>query len=196
MRFFTFKKNLKCIKCTTDNIISAHYCKNCGYHFSEGEQKAAKKWTLVWFLEWIDTIKGIPKLSFITGSKIYKIGSIVLLLLVGLYFFMIKGIHLKLEKSDFYQIDYNGELSEYYLYTEQDQIELNLYVPDRAKDVSIQYMNKENQILDTITWDEKQSIVLSNHGNGDYYLLEAKYDHNNKDQMKLYVFKEVTPSEK
>ena len=150
----------------------------------------------MWFLEWIDTIKGIPKLSFITGSKIYKIGSIVLLLLVGLYFFMIKGIHLKLEKSDLYQIDYNGELSEYYLYTEQDQIELNLYVPDRAKDVSIQYMNKENQILDTITWDEKQSIVLSNHGNGDYYLLEAKYDHNNKDQMKLYVFKEVTPSEK
>ncbi len=196
MRFFHFKKSLKCIKCTTDNIISANYCKNCGYHFSKGEQKAAKRWTLVWFLEGIDTIKGIPKFGFITGSKIYKVGSIVFILLVGLYFFMTKGVHLKLEESPFYQIDYHTELSEYYLYTEQDQIELHLYVPNRAKHVSVQYMDENNQVLDTFSWDEKQSIVLSSQGKGDYYLLEASYDHNNIDQMKLYVFKEVAPNEK
>ena len=30
---------MKCIKCKTNNINKANYCKNCNYKFSEKEQK-------------------------------------------------------------------------------------------------------------------------------------------------------------
>ena len=52
---------MKCIKCTTKNINSANYCRKCGNKFLSEEQKAAKRWTLVWFLEWIDKIKSLWK---------------------------------------------------------------------------------------------------------------------------------------
>lgn len=52
---------MQCIKCREKNINQANYCKNCGYHFSEAKQKAAKKWNLVWYLEAFGKLKSLKK---------------------------------------------------------------------------------------------------------------------------------------
>lgn len=90
---------MKCIKCQTKNINSANYCRKCGNKFLEEERKAAKKWTLVWFLEGIDKIKSLWKFSFITDHIIYKIISVLLVLGVGIYSVLENGNTLKIEEN-------------------------------------------------------------------------------------------------
>ena len=179
---------MKCIKCKTKNINKANYCKKCGYHFSKKEQEASRKWSFVWFLEKKDKIMSIIDLSIITDNIFFKIASIVLILGVGVYSILTNGINLKLLESKDYKIQYNTSLSEYYLLVNQEQTNLNLYIPNRTEKLIIKHLNG-NELIEEKEYNGEE-IVLDSNTYDEYYLIEATYDNNNLDRIKLYVYYE------
>lgn len=179
---------MKCIKCRTNNVHNANYCKNCSYHFSKMEQNAAEKKTFVGLLKKIEKIKKIVTLDFITGKTWFKFSSIAILLVVGIYFIITNGFYLKIEESPNYTGNYNEELDEFYLYSKNAKTELNLYVPDRAKGLNVKHYDENDKLLFEENYDVTDNIVLDSNSNQDYYLIEAKYDKNNFDRLKLFIY--------
>lgn len=181
---------MKCVKCKTDNIINANYCKNCGYEFSKKEKKKAKRWTLAWFLEIIDKIKSIFDLSIITGNILFKVLSVIVILIVGIYYSITSGTNLKILNSDNYQIQYNTKLDEYYLIANKEETTLNLYVPNRTKNIIIKHLDGKDLIIEEKEYCKECEVLLNSNGSEDYYIIETKYENNNLDRMKLYVYYE------
>ncbi len=179
---------MKCIKCKTDNVHNANYCKKCAYHFSEEEQKAAESITFVGYLKKFENIKKKITLDFITGELWFKILSIVIVLGVGIYFAVTNGFYLKIEESDNYTGNHNSELNEHYLYSKSDETELNLYVPDRAESLIVKHYDKNDNILSEEEYEVTDSIVLNSNSDEDYYILEAQYKKNNYDRLKLFIY--------
>ena len=182
---------MKCIKCKEKNINSASYCRKCGNKFLEEEKKAAKRWTIVWFLEWIDKIKSLWKFSFITDHILFKITSVLVVLSIGIYSVIIHGNNLKIEEDKNYQIQYNTKLSEYYLIVKTDETELNLYIPHETQNLTVYHSNKNNELIEEKTYNDDEKIILeTNTTEEDFYLIEAVYDDENKESLKVYIYKE------
>ena len=179
---------MKCIKCKTVNINKANYCKKCAYHFSEAEQKAARSKTLIGKIEKIEKLKSICDLSIITGHILFKIGSILLVLVIGIYFWITNGINLKILNSDNYEIQYNTVEQEYYLMTKENKIPLDLYVPNRTKDIVIIHYDENNNVIESKKYDKDEDIILETKQK-EYYILTSNYLHNKKEAFKFYVLK-------
>lgn len=182
---------MKCIKCEEKNINSANYCKKCGNKFLEEEQKNAKKWTLVWFLEGIDKIKSLWKFSFITDHILFKIGSVLVVLFIGIISVITNGNKLKIEENSNYQIKYNTKLSEYYLIVDKDETELNLYIPHKVQNLTVYHSDKSNELIEKKEYDKEDKIILeTNTIEEDFYIVEANYDETKKESLKVYIYKE------
>ncbi len=179
---------MKCIKCRTVNVHNANYCKKCAYKFSKKEQQAAEKWTLVGFIKRLEKIKKVITLDFITGEWWFKLLSIIIVLGIGIYFFVTNGFYLKIEESKNYSGNYNKDLNEHYLYSKDEETELNLYVPDRAKNLVVKHYDKKGNILFEEDYEVSDSIVLETNSDEDYYILEAHYKKNNYDSLKLFIY--------
>ena len=179
---------MKCIKCRTNNVHNANYCKKCAYKFSEEEQKAAEKWTFVGFLKFFEKVKKYVTFDFITGETWFKVGSIIVVLGIGICFAITNGFYLKIEESENYNGNYNRELNEHYLYSEKEETELNLYVPDRAIKLIVKHYDKGDKLLKEEEHDVTDNIVLDSNSDEDYYILEAQYEKNNFDRLKLFIY--------
>lgn len=180
---------MKCIKCKAKNINSANYCRQCGNKFLKEEQIAAKRWTLVWFLECIDKTKSLWKFSFITDHIVFKIISVLIVLSIGIYSLVINGTKLKLEEDQNYQIQYNTKLSEYYLIVKTNQTELSLYIPHKTQNINVYHYNKINELIEKTTYTKDEKITLkTNSIEEDFYLIEAEYNVDNKESIKVYIY--------
>lgn len=179
---------MKCIKCKTVNVHNANYCKKCAYHFSEAEQKAAEKWTIVGLFKLLEKVKKVITLDFLTGKTWFKVCSIIIILGVGVYFAFTNGFYLKIEKSDNYTGNYNKELNEHYLYSDKDKTELNLYIPDRTVKLIVKHYDKDDKLLKEENHNVTDNIVLESNSDEDYYILEAQYEKNNFDRLKLFIY--------
>ena len=179
---------MKCIKCQTININKANYCKKCCYAFSEKEQEAAKKGTFVGFLEKFDLVKSFFDFSIVTENKYVRAIILIGILAVGIFSWITKVIHLKIEESNNYQIKYNTKDEEYYLFSGEEQTTLNLYIPEGTKNFTIKHYNQTNELISEKDYQLQEEITLSTTSNDDYYILEANYSETNSDNIKLYIY--------
>lgn len=179
---------MKCAKCFTINVHNASYCKRCGYHFSKKEQKLAEKGTFVGFLKKIDCIKEKITLDFITGQLWFKILSIVLVLGSDFYFIFTNGIHLKLLKSTNYTGSYNEKFDEYYLYSENEQTKIDLYIPNRTLKLIVKHYDSDNTLLLEQDYKIDDRVTLDSNSSDDYYVIETQYKNNNFDRLKIYIY--------
>lgn len=179
---------MKCIKCTTENINKANYCKKCKYKFSKKEQEIAHSNTIVGKLELIEKAYGVCTLKIITDHILFKVATLMIVLGIGIYFWINNGINLRLLNSDNYEVQYNTEEKEYYLLTDKNKVALNLYVPNRTKKILIIHYDNDNNIIDKSNYNKDDKIVLESNQD-DYYVLKIKYLNDKTDSLKLYVFK-------
>lgn len=184
---------MKCIKCLTKNINQANYCKNCGYVFNDKEREIASRWTPVWILEKFEKIKNICSgkfdfLSFITDTLAYKICSLLVVLVVGIYFMIAHGINVKIEKSDNYRLGYNEEAKEYYVFVKEEQTLLNLYLPNDTEEIILTNYDHDEKILSEETFGRDQEIAIKA-GVDDYYVLTAKQK-SKETEFKMFVYLE------
>lgn len=179
---------MKCKKCKTDNINQANYCKRCGNKFTDEEKKEAHKWTFVWFLEGLENIKKACKLEFITDIPIIKYGSIVVILALGVLSYFYNGNDLHLLESENYKIQYNEREEEYYLLVNNEETILNVFVPNRSKNLTVKHYNSDGEIIEDAEYDKDDEIILKNDEETDYYVVAADYG-KKSDELKLYVYR-------
>ena len=183
---------VKCTKCETENRTCAHYCIKCRYEFTEEEQNRAKNKNLegiiVRVFEKVDKIKSFINLSFLTEKLWFQILSVVLVLGIGILSCFQNGIHLKILKSDAYQIYYHTKLNEYYLVVEEEKTQLNLYLPYQKQEITVKHMDLENELESNIYQDGVDIVLMSNEEN-DYYLITGKRLDRKEETLKVYVYK-------
>lgn len=184
--------NMKCRKCKTENRACASYCMKCRYEFTKEEQDQAKSksWEgiVVKILEKKGKIMSYLNLSFITGKLWFKIASIILILGIGIVSCFQNGIHLKIIKSDNYQINYNKKLKEYYLAVDNEKTELNLYIPYQGQNITVEHLDLDKKITSN-TYKDGANIVLTSNGENDYYLITGKRLDRKKETLKVYIYK-------
>lgn len=181
---------MKCIKCKSNNSYHSNYCKKCGNKFTKQEKDKAKRWTLVWFLEKKDQIQSLWKFNFITDHILFKIASLLIILAIGIYSFLINGSHLKLLTGDNYKLQYNTKLDEYYLLAEENNIKLNLYIPEKADKLVVTYFDKDDKVIEEKTYNKNDVITIVSDSSDSYYLIRANYNNKGADSLKIFVYQE------
>lgn len=175
---------MKCIKCGKDNLNKANYCKYCAYEFNDKERKIAKRHTLVGKLELIEKAYKVCTLNIITGHIVFKVISLLVVILFGFYFMFYNGKDVKILKGDKYNIEYNTKSDEYYLLVNDDTVSLNLYIPNNNKKLSINHYDKDNNLVSNEEVKTYEEIVLKTNYKEDYYVLSS--DNGN---IKFYVYR-------
>ena len=180
---------MKCPKCNKKNITKASYCIKCKYEFTEEEQEKAYKKTLFGRLESLEEWYNHLTLSTITDHIAFKILMILIVLGLGLFYYFTRGIDTNILSSDTYEVYYNKDKKEYYLLTEDniDEIQLELYIPNRLKELDIEHYDINDKLLESSKYDEEADIKFKSY-NSDYYVLKSVYK-DKTDNMKFYIYK-------
>lgn len=181
---------MKCIKCRTINVHNANYCKKCAYKFSKQEQEAAEKWTFIGMLKRYEKFKKNIKFGWLLDHWAFKVGSVLGVLLIGISFMLTNGTSFKVAESDNYKVEYNEKLDEYYLYSDKDKVELSLYIPRSVDSLNIKHYDENEKIFRDDEFGVTDNIVLYGNLDKDYYVLEAKYNENDSDKIKLFIYQE------
>lgn len=181
---------MRCIKCRTVNIHNANYCKKCAYEFSEKEQLAAEKWTFIGIIKRLENFKEKVTFGWLFDHWAFKIGSVLGVLCIGIGFLLTDGSSFKVEESDEYIGEYNEKLNEYYLYSDKDKIDLNLYIPKNVESLNVKHYVDKNKVLSDKDYKITDNIVLFGNTGEDYYVLEAKYSESKSEKIKLFVTQE------
>lgn len=182
---------MKCSKCGCENIIKANYCKECKNKFTKEEREKAYNKTLFGKIELIEKWYSRLTLQEITGHIVFKICSIGVILVIGIYMLFTMGITTKILDSNDYKIYYNETLKEYNLLVDSsmNEVDINLYKPNRLKELNILHYDTDNELLEKLEYKEDEDIVLNTYDN-DYYVLESKYSNNKSEKIKVIVYKE------
>lgn len=181
---------MKCIKCRTVNVHNANYCKKCAYEFSEKEQEAAEKWTFIGIIKRFEKFKEKVTFGWLFDHLAFKIGSILGVLCIGIGFMLNNGTSFAVAESDNYTANYNEEKNEYYLYSEKDKAELNLYIPKRVENLNIKHYDGNSKVISDLDYKVTDNIVLYGNLEDDYYVLEANYSDDKSDKLKLFIYQE------
>lgn len=179
---------MKCCKCKVNNITKANHCKKCGYKFSEEEQKKAKGKTFVGKLEKIEKVYEVCTLKIITDHIAYKIISFLIVLGMGIYFLVTYGLNVRFLNSKNYDIKYNNKLKEYYIITNKNKVSLDLYIPNRTKNIAVIHYDEKDNFIEETSYKPSSKIILQTKED-DYYIVEPLYSNDIKDSFKLYVLK-------
>lgn len=172
---------MKCRKCQKRNSYKAKYCYYCGTAFSEEERKKAKKSGIVGILSALKDIKDTLTSGKLKGSLIYRIGSILIVLAIGIAGVMENGLHLKVEESSEYTYQYKKDTNEYFLFTDQEETKLNLYSLNTKK-ITVRFYVGKSLLEEKEISDLNDVKLLSSDGNSHYEISS------NKDTILLHVY--------
>ena len=151
-----------CIKCKTENRIKANYCSHCGHPFTDAERNDAYAKTIYGRFEKLEDLWKTVSLDKITGSAVVKVLSLVAVLVFGGYSVLKNGTQFRPLEHESYELQYNQKVNEYYLISQQDNIQLQLYLPKQADEVTIVQLDENDQLLSTETFSLSEEIILLN----------------------------------
>ena len=155
------KGKLLCPECGGENLLEAKYCFSCGRQFTEKEQQDAYNHTIYGKIEKVGTIKSIADGSIITGNIWFRIAVLVIIAAVGVWGLYKNGSNFRIAESESYEVQYNTEEKEYYLFTDQDSINVSLYVPKNTEQLELTAVNTvTDEVLETKTYSIEQAIAL------------------------------------
>lgn len=179
---------MTCPKCSTKNIVKASYCKECKYEFTEEEQDKAYSKTIYGKLEKVEEWYNHLTLATITDHIAFKIITILIVLLGGLYYYFTRGIDTCILQSNQYEVYYNENTDEYYLVIDETttDIKLNLYIPNRVMKIDIEHYDIEDKLLEKEEFEEDKGINLKAY-KSDYYIIKSVYETTTKN-MKIFVY--------
>ena len=173
---------MKCKKCGKENLLKAQYCSFCGNEFTEEERQAAYDATIWGKLDKLEEAKEWITLNKITGSKYFKVALLILIILWGIMSGGNRGDKMMILDSSDYTIRYNSNLDEYYVFTDKDEVDLNLYLPGKPQGITVtsttldgsELGQKEYVIGDKVTLIKSDSVLY--HVAGNYEKQEKDLD--------------------
>ena len=184
---------MKCPKCSTKNIIKANYCKKCKYQFSEEEREKAYNKTIFHFFDIIEEWYSHLTLETITSHILFKIGSVLIVLAIGLYYWFTMGINTKILKSDIYDVYQNKNNKEYYIVLKDiiedaEDIKLNMYIPNRLKKLDVNHYELGNKLKEKVDFKEKEELKFKVYDE-DYYVITSTYSNKKSEDLKLFIYR-------
>lgn len=145
---------MNCEKCKTRLPYGAAYCGICGEKAPEGAYEDEYNDT-IWSK--IDSAKDRYDYFFlkkITGSMIFKILSMAVVLAYFLFTMYGNFMGIRLNESENYEIQYNKTAEEYYIYPKNELSNLDLYVPIGTDGITFTEVNGDNNDVKNYTLEE------------------------------------------
>lgn len=179
---------MKCANCRKENLITAKYCSSCGNGFSEKERQDAWDGTVWGKLDKLKEAKEWITLEKITGSKIFKAALLVLIILWGLMSGGNKGDRMLILESSDYTVRYNSKLDEYYVFTDKNEVDLDLYLPGKPQgiivtsntlEINVTSSTLEGAELDRREYEIGEKITLTRSDDVIYHI-EGVYEKSEK----------------
>ena len=177
---------MKCKNCNAKNLYKAHYCQKCGYAFTEENRKEAYSQTIFGFFDKIEEMYKKIKLDHITGSMYFKVLSILFVLAIGVFNVLSNGNTFKVLDSEQYDVQYNTKTEEYYLISEEDMIQVSLYLPKETKMICVMEFDDSGNEIQQFQYTIEDAIVLRNNGN--VYKIEAEYSDDICQSLMIRIF--------
>ena len=179
-------ENMKCQQCDHINLYKAKYCQKCGHQFSEKEIKDAYDHTIYGLLDKLEQLYYHLSLQTITCHPITKIATIVVILICGIGNIMQNGSEFSLLNSSHYRVSYNESLDEYYIHSNDTNINLQFYIPKYVDEIIIDSYDYNDQFLYTLHYKPSDAISLIN--DSTYHYDITAIDNNKKESITVYTF--------
>ena len=175
---------MKCKNCKTDNILKADYCKACGHQFTEKEKQKAYNKTVFGIIDKILSIKSHITFDFITGNRWFKVVSLLGLILYSFLVLKINGTQMRILDSREYDIEYNKTTKEYFLVTDENQIGLKLYIPEKAEKINLLTVDSNDTQLSNKEYQTDEKVTLT-YNSDRHYIVQA-----DRQQLEIYIIME------
>lgn len=180
-----------CPDCKTNNNPKANYCCNCKREFSEEEQEKAYNKTIFHIFDIIEEWYYRINLEFITEHIAFKIFTLLVVLGIGIYFLLTKGVHTAIINDKNYDTYYNTDKNAYYIVVDNniESTNIGLYIPNRVKEIKLKEYNSNDKIINETKISKKKGFKLKP-STDDYYMITSTYKNNKTENIKLYVYQE------
>lgn len=175
---------MKCKNCKTENIMKADYCKACGYQFTEKEKKRAYNRTVFGIIDNVLNLKSYITFDFITGNRWFKAASLLFLILYSVLVLKLNGSQIRILDSRDYDVEYNKTTKEYFLVTDEKQIGLNLYVPEKTDKVNLITVDSNDKLINEKEYSIDENIMLL-YNDKEHYIIQS-----GRQELELYVIME------
>ena len=175
---------MKCKNCKTENILKADYCKSCGYKFSEKEKKKAYNRTVFGIIDNVLNLKSYITFDFITGNRWFKVASLLFLILYSVLVLKLNGSQIRILDSRDYDVEYNKTTKEYFLVTDENQIGLNLYIPEKTDKVNLITVDSNDKLINEKEYSIDENIMLI-YNDKEHYVIQS-----GRQELELYVIME------
>ena len=161
---------MKCLKCESPLTYGDKFCNICGEKIEKRVYEEDYKKT-IWgkidkFTDWYDTLL----FKKITDSIIFKIVILVL-------------------EIENYTAEYNKKSDEYYIYTNDEEVILNVYVPGYTENVKVkEFLENDIKNEREITSVQGSSgLIAVKKGDFDYIIIDTLRNEKVTDSVKLYI---------
>ncbi len=179
---------MKCVKCESELHYGDKFCNTCGEKIEKGtyEQDYAKT---IWgrfdkLSDWWETFT----LKKFIDNWVTKIIILLLVLAWGFFDAYTDFTNIKFLESENYKIEYNKKEDEYYIRTEEEEVNLNLYIPKHSEKITItEYTAEAVNVRDVLPEEYSENPVKVKKNEFDYMTISSVRGEKITDTVKIYV---------
>lgn len=183
---------MQCHRCYKENINKANYCRYCGTKFSEEEKEKASYYGIVGILRRIEKWYKATTAYDITQELWFKLSSVIILLVSGIYWTISLGTGIHLLESSLYHVFYQQEQDEYYVFVngpKEDILEvpLQIYIPNTVDGLKITHYDEDNSVISEEEHGTKSELSLPVNISGNTYYIISDISNNEK-PLKIRIY--------
>ena len=105
------------------------------------------------------------------NNRIFRVALLILLIIGGIYINTNKEQYAIIPGEE-YRVEYNQSLNEYYLYTDDDYINLKLYLTNDVSTVVVNTYSYDDIAISNATYGVNDRIILNRDIDGYYEIIE------------------------
>lgn len=135
---------MKCIKCKSSLHYGDKYCNNCGEKIEKDAYREDYAKTVWGKLDKISFWWETFTLKKLIDNWVVKIIILLLVLAWGIIDAYTDLANIKFLESENYTVEYNKKADEYYIRTDEKEVDLNLYIPKYSEKITVTEYYSEN----------------------------------------------------
>ena len=178
-----------CKKCNTENLMKAEYCQACGNQFTPEEKNAAYEKTIFGKFEKLEKyISYLFPVEVIKGNKFFRLAVLIVIILYSVFMAGASGKYIRIEESDSYEVLYNEAENAYYLVSETDYVNAQLFIPKKATGLTVHTVDENSIAVMSQIYNLDDSITLSIDDDM-HYIIQADFEKESQ-SIEVYVIAE------
>lgn len=180
---------MKCVKCEADLHYGDKFCNTCGEHVAKNAYEEDYKKTIWGKLDKLNDWWETLTLKKFLDNWIVKILILVAILGWGVFDAYTDLTNIKLLESESYKIEYNKKADEYYIKTDEEEINLELYIPRHSEKITVKEFIGEDEInaREMLPEEYQKEAVKVKKGEFDYVTVSSVKGEKVTDTVKVYV---------